>query len=143
LGFGVESTAGYGTNGVSASASVQMGASSTSSAGSGNVGAGYSYGYGNYSQGNPAPVDFALGAYAGSGIQIGATNATNVSQLNQTTTTVSVNGGEFLNNFGFSVSYGNGIWSVTVSPPIISAGFGASMAVTHTNTVMSSTKGPC
>ena len=46
--------------------------------------------------------------------------------------------GEF-SNLGIQVSFGNGIWQVSITPPFASVGFGGAASVITTNTVTTKT----
>jgi hypothetical protein len=83
----------------------------------------------------------AAGAYAGAGFNVFATNAASVHQLGGPFTTVTINVGIGPGNLGVQFSTGGGIWQVSITPPIISVGWGASFSVVTTNTV--TTKSGC
>jgi RHS repeat-associated protein len=82
---------------------------------------------------------FSVGAYGGVGANIFFTNAGSVQQLKGPFTTVSVNVGIEIANLGVQVSFGGGLWSVSVTPPIVSFGGGAAASVITTNTVTTKT----
>jgi RHS repeat-associated protein len=82
---------------------------------------------------------FGLGGYAGVGPNFFVTNGASAQQLAGPFTTVSVNVGIGVANFGMQVSSGGGIWQVSITPPIISFGFGAAGSVITTNTVATNT----
>jgi hypothetical protein len=132
-----------------------VGASSTAGAGGGgfhNRGGGLTSGYsggafaslggtgfaGSQVAGYPTQSSsevFALGAYAGAGANAFITNAASARQLRGPFTTVSVNVGFEVANIGFQYSFGGGVWSLSITPPLASAGFGAAASVIRTNTV--------
>ena len=156
--------AGSGGIGVGGGYNLDLGAGSVEASSTGGVGAGASHnraggftsGYsgggflsgggtafaGWHVVGAPAQSSntvFALGAYAGAGANVFATNAASVQQLSGPFTTVSVNVGFEIANIGLQVSFGGGIWSASVTPPIASFGFGAAASVITTNTVTTHT----
>jgi hypothetical protein len=79
---------------------------------------------------------FSLGAYAGAGVSFYATNAGTVLPLSGPFWTLSINVGYGLANLGVQIFRGNGIWQVSVTPPILSIGIGAAGSVVTTNTVV-------
>ncbi len=78
---------------------------------------------------------FVLGGYAGAGANFFFTNAGGSQQLAGPFTTVSVNVGIGIANLGVQLSFGGGIWQLSVTPPIASVGYGAAGSVIRTNTV--------
>jgi RHS repeat-associated protein len=82
---------------------------------------------------------YSLGAYVGGGPSAFVTNAASVQQLKGPFTTASVNVGVANANLGVQFSFGGGIWQFSITPPIISAGYGLAMSVVTTNTVATNT----
>jgi len=82
---------------------------------------------------------FVLGAYAGGGANVNFTNAASVQQTSGPFTTLSVNVGIGVANLGIQFSSGGGIWQVSITPPIVSVGWGAAASVITTNTVTTKT----
>lgn len=155
---------GSGGAGIGAGYNVDLGvakagASSTAGFGgalfhnrAGGIGSGYSAGAfasgaatayaGSHVVGAPTQTSntvFALGAYAGAGANVSVTNAASSQQLAGPFTTVSINLGVGQANLGVQVSFGKGIWQVSVTPPIASVGIGVSGSVVTTNTAATHT----
>jgi hypothetical protein len=82
---------------------------------------------------------FTFGAYAGVGPNVFAANAASAQQLKGPFTSVSVNVGVGIANFGAQVSFGSGILQISITPPIVSAGIGAAGSVVTTNTAVTHT----
>ena len=82
---------------------------------------------------------FTLGAYAGIGPNVFVTNAASAQQLAGPFTTVSINVGIGVANFGAQLSFAGGIWELSVTPPMVSLGIGAAGSVVTTNTVATHT----
>jgi hypothetical protein len=70
---------------------------------------------------------------------ISLTNAASSQQLTGPFTTVSINVGVGIANLGVQVSFGRGIWQVSVTPPLASVGIGAAGSVVTTNTAATHT----
>jgi len=97
---------------------------------------------GSHIVGAPAQTSattFSLGAYAGIGPNVFVTNAASAQQVAGPFTTVSINVGVGVDNFGAQLSFGGGIWQLSVTPPMISLGIGAAGSVVTTNTVATPT----
>jgi hypothetical protein len=73
--------------------------------------------------------------YAGAGANFFFTNAGDSQQLAGPFTTVSINVGYSVANLGVQLSFGGGIWQLSITPPIASVGFGAAGSVIRTNTI--------
>jgi RHS repeat-associated protein len=150
-------TNGLGTGGVGVGAGYNadlgvgaVGASSTGGVGGGlfhNSAGGYSGGLfksggaaayaGSHMAGAPSQnsSSYVLGGYAGAGANFFFTNAGGSQQLAGPFTTVSINVGYSVANLGVQLSFGGGIWSLSITPPIASVGFGAAGSVIRTNTI--------
>jgi hypothetical protein len=77
---------------------------------------------------------FSFGAYAGAGANVLLTNGASSQQVSGPFTTVSINVGYSVANLGIQVSFGSGIWEVSITPPVVSVGIGVSGSVVTTNT---------
>lgn len=87
-------------------------------------------------QGGEMTVNPSLGVFAGAAGGVWISNAGEPEQLQQTTNTISFNAG-FGIETGLSLSYGNGIYQLTFSPP--GAGPGVGVDITSTPTATSTT----
>jgi RHS repeat-associated protein len=84
-------------------------------------------------------VAFVLGGYAGVGPNITFTNAASVQQTSGPFTTASFNAGLGIANLGVQISFGGGIWQLSITPPLVSVGFGLAGSVITTNTITTQT----
>jgi hypothetical protein len=78
-------------------------------------------------------------SFKGAGLNFFGTNAGSVRSLGGPFTTVSVNVGLGPANFGLQVSFGGGILSVSVTPPVVGVGVGVAGSGITTNTVTTPT----
>lgn len=93
-------------------------------------GPGYGPSYPSDNSGNSA-----TGGYAGAGVGAFVTNANSVADLTKTTTTILADIGLGLVNASVQLSFGNGIWILSVVPPSpLSYGYGAAVTTFQTNT---------
>lgn len=158
---GTNCTNGLGTGGVGVGAgyNADLGAGITGASSTGGVGGGLFHNsagglFGGYSGGafasggaaayagshmagapSQTSSSFVLGGYAGAGANFFFTNAGGSQQLSGPFTTVSINVGYSVANLGVQLSFGGGIWSLSITPPIASVGFGAAGSVIRTNTI--------
>ena len=144
MGLGGNLDAGLGFVGASATGGVGAGgfvSSSGSVSGGGFVSGGAAANAGSTAVGLPKQTSntvFVLGGYVGAGLNIFGTNAGSVKSLSGPFTTVSINVGYSVANFGFQISFGGGIWSFSITPPIASVGYGVAGSVITTNTATTS-----
>jgi RHS repeat-associated protein len=144
VGGGYNLDLGAGLAGASSTGSVDFGLFHNSAGG---VASGYSGGAfasgaatayaGSHVVGAPTQTSstvFSLGAYAGAGANVLLTNGASSQQVSGPFTTVSINVGIGVANLGVQVSFGSGIWEVSVTPPVVSVGIGAAGSVVTTNT---------
>ena len=84
---------------------------------------------------------FNLGAYAGAGPNVTFTNARSVQQLGGPFTTWTLNVGFGPVKGSLQLSYSNGVWELSVGPPVpyVSPGIGGSLSKVTTNTVNTKT----
>lgn len=143
---GVGIAAGYnvdiGVGAAGASSTGGFGAGAFHNSGSGSSGgaflSGGSAAYTNsHMTGTPPQTSstYSLGAYAGAGASVFFTNAGGVQQLAGPFTTISINVGVGPANLGVQLSFGGGIFQLSITPPLASAGIGAAGSVVTTNTV--------
>ncbi len=146
IGYGGSFDAGLGATGVTGTGSVAGGLFY----GSGNgfsAGALASGGTAAYALGNAAGAPtqtgqpFSLGAYAGAGPNITVTNARSVQQLGGPFTTLTLNVGVGPVKGSVQLSFANGIFELSVGPPIpvVAPGIGLSVSKVVTNTVTTKT----
>lgn len=140
VGAGYNVDAGVGAAGASSTGGVGAGAFHNSSSGNsgGLFGSGGATAYaGSNIAGAPTQTSstFTLGAYAGAGANFFFTNAGSANQLRGPFTTVSVNVGVGVANLGVQLSFGGGIWQLSITPPLASVGVGAAGSVVTTNTI--------
>lgn len=119
--------AGVGAAGASSTGGVGAGAFHNSGSGNsgGLFGSGGATAYaGSKIAGAPTQTSstFTLGAYAGAGANFFFTNAGSANQLRGPFTTVSVDVGVGVANLGVQLSFGSGIWQLSVTPPLTSVG---------------------
>ena len=140
VGAGYNLDAGVGAAGASSTGGVGAGAFRNSGSGfsGGLFGSGGATAYaGSHIAGAPTQTrsTFSLGAYAGAGANFFFTNAGGAQQLSGPFTTVSINVGVGVANLGVQLSFGGGIYQLSVTPPLASVGIGAAGSVVTTNTV--------
>jgi RHS repeat-associated protein len=140
VGAGYNVDAGVGAAGASSTGGVGAGAFHNSGSGfsGGLFGSGGATAYaGSHIAGAPTQTSstFSLGAYVGAGANFFFTNAGGAQQLSGPFTTVSINVGIGVANLGVQLSFGGGIYQLSVTPPLASVGIGAAGSVVTTNTV--------
>jgi RHS repeat-associated protein len=141
--------AGVGSAGVSGQSSIFGGLfvdySNTGQVTGGSVisGGAVAYGFGQ-TIANPPQVDpYVFGAVTSGGLGLTISNAGNQQQLTTTTTTSSFNIGLGFNYVGLSLSTGNGVWALTINPPMLGGTSGVGVSQYATTTVTTVPPAPC
>ena len=146
VGYGGNFDAGLGIAGVTGTGSGGVGLFYGSGDGF-STGASATGGTAAYALGNVAAAPtqggqpFSLGAYAGIGPSITVTNARSVQQIGGPFTAWTLNVGFGPVKGSLQLSYGGGIWEVSLGPPVPYAapGFGGSISKVTTNTTTTKT----
>lgn len=132
--------------GAAATGSVGVGAFHSSSGWSGAAfgGAGATAYAGNSVAATPTQTSSpgVLGVSAGGGFSIFLTNAVSVQELEGPFSTLTANVGVGPIQFSFQLSYGNGIWDASLSPPLLGESLGASGSKVTADTETSSSSCP-
>jgi len=146
VGYGGSFDAGLGATGVTGTGSVAgglfYGSGDGLSAGASATGGTAAYALGNVA-GAPTQTGqpFSLGAYAGAGPSVTVTNARSIQQLGGPFTTWTLNVGFGPVKGSLQLSYGSGIWELSIGPPVpfVAPGIGGSLSKVTTNTVTTKT----
>jgi len=145
IAYGVSGDAGVGLAGVTSTGSAGFGVFHDGNTGT-SAGAFATYGGAAYAGTHVASTPkqtsqpFSFLAYAGAGLSFFLTNAHSVQQIRGPFRTATINVGVGPVTGAVQLSWGGGIWEVSITPPIpyVSPGVGVSGSLVTTNTVTTS-----